>query len=444
MTPQHVAVVGGGYSGTLQAIELLNRGARVTLIERRPPLARGVAYGTAHSDHLLNVRARAMSALADRPDHFADWLAGKGLGGADDFAPRRTYGAYLGELLDGAKAAAGDRLRAIEGEAIDVTSGGPVEIVTLQGGRTISADAVVLALGNLPPERMRGIDADAFGPGVYVSDPWKEGVAAHLTGADTVLLIGTGLTAVDAALMLDSGGFRGRILALSRRGLLPRAHADTPLNAAGMPAPPEPNARALIRCVRAHAAEVGWRAAVDSLRPVTQALWAGAGPAERQRFLRHLRPWWDVHRHRIAPSIAARIRGMQEAGRLEIAAGKIVDAASDGTHAAVTWRARGSDAHQQLRARRIVNCTGPQADIGRAGEPLLDALLAAGRIRPDSCRIGIDVDAECRAVDRSGAPAPRLFAVGPMTKGAFWEIVAVPDIRQQVRRLAERLPAGQA
>jgi uncharacterized NAD(P)/FAD-binding protein YdhS len=185
---------------------------------------------------------------------------------------------------------------------------------------------------------------------------------------------------------------------------------------------------------------VGWHAAVDSLRPVTQAIWAGASLVERQRFLRHLRPWWDVHRHRIAPSIAARVEGMIATGRLEVAAGKIVSVQAADRAALLRWRPRGQASEETIEVRRIVNCTGPQADIVCAGEPLLNALLAAGRIRPDPCRIGVDVDQQCRTLSPEG-PSRTLWAVGPISKGAFWEVVAVPDIRQQVRDVAETLMA---
>jgi uncharacterized NAD(P)/FAD-binding protein YdhS len=440
LTVKHVAVVGGGYTGTLQAIELLRSGLRVTLIEREPPFARGVAYGTSHPDHLLNVRAQAMSAFADAPSHFADWLESKGLGGPGDFAPRRTYGAYLGELLERFRSEAGERFRSLAAEAVDIRSTTEGETVELKGGGAVAADAVVLAVGNLAPETTRGIDPEALGGDVYVSDPWKEDVAAGLTDADTVLLIGTGLTAIDAALMLDSSGFAGRVLALSRRGLLPRAHSDAPMTVPAVDSSLQPRATALLRHVRRTAAGHGWRPAVDSLRPITQSLWEGAEAVERRRFLRHLRPWWDVHRHRIAPSIAARISRMQEQGRLDVAAGKILKTSLGGRYADVKFRPRGSSADVQLRVRRIVNCTGPQADISRAGEPLLDSLMSSGRIGPDVCRIGIDVDMECHTIGSEGA-SQTLFAVGPLTKSASWEIVAVPDIRQQVRALAERLSA---
>jgi len=438
LTQRHVAIIGGGYSGTLQAISLLRRGARVTLIERAEQVGRGVAYSTPHSDHLLNVRAGAMSAFADEPAHFAKWLEARG-GGAADFAERRIYGTYLQELLASAAANAGDRLKIIRGEAADVVRDGVTEIVRLEDGGSVAADAVILSIGNLAPDVPRTIATELRQSAIYVADPWAKDISAGLTPEDQVLLIGTGLTAIDAALMLDSAGFRGRILALSRRGLIPRTHQDPALAAAGLEEMPQADCTSLVRRVRTDAVRIGWRAAVDQLRPVTQALWSAAGVEQRRRFLRHLRPYWDVHRHRIAPSIGARIQGMAEEGRLSFAAGKILSTSLDGETGQVSWRPRGGRETASLVVARIVNCTGPQADISRAGEPLLDRLLASGRIRPDPCRIGIDVDTASRTITAAGETSSSLHAIGPMTRGTFWEIVAVPDIRAQVRAVAETL-----
>ncbi len=441
MSRRHVAVIGGGYSGTLQTIQLLRRGAMVTLIERAERLGPGIAYSTRHSDHLLNVAAGRMSAFPDEPGHFADWLARRGEGGPAEFAQRKLYGAYLEELLDAASVEAGDRLRIDRQEAVDIVSSGGREMVRLRSGDSIEADKAILALGNLEPDVPPGIAPELRSDGIYVADPWASDIAAGLGDADMVLLIGTGLTAIDAALMLDSAGFGGRTLAISRRGLVPRAHSAADRHSSGLEAVPELQGSKLVRFVRREAGRLGWRAAVDQLRPFTQPLWAKSSPEQRRRFLRHLRPWWDVHRHRIAPSISARIQGMERDGRLAFASGKIVSVSPGERGAAVEWRPRGSEEFERLEPARIVNCAGPQMDIARAGEPLLDRLLETGRIRSDVCRIGIDVDAEYRALDSRGHASPSLYAVGPMTRGAVWEIVAVPDIRGQVQALASRVSA---
>ena len=438
MTIRHVAIIGGGFSGALQAINLLrHQGPRATLIERRDVAARGVAYSAAHPDHLLNVRAGNMSALPQQPDHFERWLERTHPHLVGGFAPRLVYGDYLAELLDDARRAAPERLALIQGEATDLARHEEGWRIALADGRTIDADAVILAPGNLPPHIPAGIDPNALPPGSFAAEPWSEDVAEGLTGRDEVLVIGTGLTMIDIALLLDARGFRGKITALSRRGLTPRAHA--PVEPSTLEERPLPSATALLRHVRARSDQVGWRAAVDELRPYTEGIWAAADLTERRRFLRHLRAWWDVHRHRIAPQVAAKVRAMQDQGRLEIAAGKLEGVAAHGDGARVRYRPRGRDDIAQCDVRRIVNASGPQGDLLRTEEPLLRRLLECGLIRPDPLRIGIDVSPQSEVIGADGESCPTLLALGPMTRGTFWEIVAVPDIRRQTWAVARKL-----
>ncbi len=436
----HVVIVGGGFAGALQAINLLRYGAATaTIVERRAHPGRGIAYSAAHRDHVLNVRAGNMSAFPDDPDHFVRWLSERHPELASGFAPRLVYGDYLAGLLAEAAAASGGRLTIVEGEARDVTRDGEAARVHLADGRTLDADAVVLAVGNLMPYSPAGLDDVALPSDAYAQCPWTQPIAAGLTDDDVVLTIGTGLTMIDVALMLEAEGFGGKIVALSRRGLAPRAHAGAQMAPSKLKAAPASTCAHLVRSVRARADAVGWHAAVDELRPFTQAMWRDADLAQRRRFLRHLRPWWDVHRHRIAPQVAEKIAKMQADGRLEIAAGKLVsvEAASTGTR--VTWRPRGDTATRALAVRRIINCTGPQGDLLATDELLLRGLVARGLIRPDRLRIGVDVDELSRTIDRDGSAQPWLLALGPITRGAFWEIVAVPDIRHQTWAVARRL-----
>ena len=436
---RHVAVIGAGFSGTLLAINILRHdGPRVTLIERNSGAGRGIAYSTLHADHLLNVRAANMSAFPDDPDHFVRWLAAHGgQGTAGDFAPRATYGAYLRELLETAREAAPERLTLVTGDVISMSRGQGIGIA-LRDGRAIDADAAVLAVGNLPPDVPFGLDHLTLSPR-YVGDPWTQPVAAGLSDTDTVLLLGTGLTMVDVVLMLETHGFRGRMVAMSRRGLSPHPHAAGPRNEAPLAERPERTLSDLVRMVRERAAAIGWRNAVDELRPYTQAMWARADGAARRRFLRHLRPWWDVHRHRVAPPVAARLSALLDNRRLRVEAGKIVAATVTREGIDVSWRGRGAERAERLDVQRIICCTGPQTDITRSRDPLLRDLAANGIIRPDAEHLGIDVDPDGRAIAADGSVEDRLTVIGPMTRGAFWEIVAVPDIRREAWNLARRL-----
>ena len=438
----HVAIIGAGFSGTLQAINLLRHdGPRATLIERAPEPGKGLAYGAAHPSHVLNVRAGNMSALPDDPGHFVRWLERRGVENASTaFIPRVTYGEYLRQMLDETRRSAGNRLTVIQGEVDDLEVG---ETATLSiGGQSLKADIAVLAVGNLPPHSPPGLDPDALSADRYMGNPWDPAMPQGLTGADTVLVIGTGLTMVDVALTLDAHGYQGRIVALSRRGLLPRPHGPG-ADWKKIDERPDTGTATLLHNVRARADAIGWRNAVDELRPFTQPMWGNATEDQRARFLRHLRPWWDVHRHRLAPEVHARLQAIIDRGQLEVVAGKTLSVEEGPEGVAVSYRPRGADRTETLLARRIVNCTGPLTDLARTDEPLLRKLAARGVIRPDEARLGIDVDNQAQTINASGAVNPALYALGPMTRGAFWEIVAVPDIRTQTWNLARRLSNAQ-
>jgi uncharacterized NAD(P)/FAD-binding protein YdhS len=306
-------------------------------------------------------------------------------------------------------------------------------------GRSFEVDAVVIAAGNLspasPPEAGLGdLPAD-----LYAADPWAVDALADLPPTAPVLLLGTGLTMVDIAIALDAAGHRGRITALSRRGLAPRAHSGRP------PAPPA--ARRVVAAplswrlkqFRRRADEIGWHEAMDELRPHIQSVWRDAGVDERGRFLRHLRPWWDVHRHRMAPAVAGWLERQTLSGRLHLAAGRILSADAEATGARVSWRPRRQTRDETSGFARIINCTGPRADVSKTSDPLLRGLFDSGLVRGDVFGLGLDVQSDGRVIAANGRAEAPIFAVGPITRGAFWEITAVPDIRSQVAGLIEHL-----
>ncbi|QMW23059.1 FAD/NAD(P)-binding protein [Sandaracinobacteroides saxicola] len=426
-----VAIIGAGFSGTMCAINLVRHGAAVDLIDASGHFGGGLAFGRAAPGHLLNVRAANMSALPDAPDHFARWMAHQGMDG-HGFAPRRAYADYLAQLLAESEAAHPGMLARHHGRAVAASPAG----ITLDGGPFLPARATILAAGNFPPVLPPGVDPARLPPGRWHPDPWRLDAPA-LVRAGPVLLLGTGLTMVDVALSLARAG-PAPLHALSRRGLTPRAHADAP--PAPLPDCPRGSLAELLRATRRRAADVGWRSAVDALRPYTASLWQRATLDERRQFLRHLRPWWDVHRHRLAPEVAADVRALRETGRLSVVAGRMVAAVPSPEGIAVRWRGHDGD-ETSLSVAHLVNCTGPAGDPSRAGDPLIGALLARGDVRRDALGLGLDADAQCRALTDAG-PSDWLHLVGPLSRGAFWEMTAVPDIRRQAWMLARRLCAA--
>ncbi len=445
---RRIIVVGGGASGVLLAVHLLRHrpeGLIVTLVERRPELGAGIAYATRHPDHLLNVRASNMSAFPDDPGHFSRWLAARATDcGPDGFAPRRLYGDYLADLTD--PLFLEGQLRRVRGEAVALREDAArLEVLCRDGGSgpetSIRGDAAVVATGNegpsLPPEPWRhaGWGGEQERPPIPHDAP--------------VVVIGTGLTMVDRVLWLLHDGHTGPITAVSRHGLVPQAHRLAPPTAlfetedvpSGEPIVP------LTRWLRgkADAAEragAGWRTAVDGLRPHTQALWGRLPDAERRRFLRHARPFWDVHRHRIAPHAAVQLGEAERQGQLRVLAGRVTGFTPHPGGVAVSVSPRGTGREEVLDAAAVFECRGRSADVSLSENPFLQSLLNGGQARPDALGLGLDVTDSCALIDDEGRASDRIYATGPITAGTFWEIVAIPDIRAQAARLAGALAAA--
>lgn len=438
MSRRRVAVIGSGFSGAMVAANLLKRGREapdVVLIERGERFGPGLAYGTKDPSHLLNVRAGNLSAFADKPDHFARWLKARGQRDAPTtFARRSQYGAYVEAALRGARSFGGPKLERMRDEAVACEREGEGWAVTLGSGKRVAADVVVLALGNGRPAAPSVFD------GVPMIDPW-DAAALKRIGSGDVLLLGAGLTMIDVALALAKRRRKGTIYALSRRGLTPRAH----LQRARPPEPatvdlPLPLSEALHVFRReAQAMEKRgepWQHAVDRLRARTPELWRRLPLETQQRFLRHLRPWWDVHRHRAAPEIETRVSTLRNTGRLKVLAGEIASVTRQGRKFEVFHRGRGSLARHRMEVAAIVNCTGGQLDPRQSEAPLVRQLLEAGHARAQANGLGFDVDVDGHVIGADGAPHGSLFALGPITQGTFWESTAVPEIRVRAAALA--------
>lgn len=439
-----VAIVGGGASGVLTALQLLSgsddSALCVSVHEASGVLGRGIAYGTSDARHLLNVRARHMSAYADVPSDLIDWAHRAGrdpdpLG----FLPRMEFAAYLQDTLAGV---ADHRLTISAGRVDDIVPvGDGFELRTRD--RVALADTVVLAHGNQAPQALSvgGVDLAEL-PG-YLPNPWDLAAIRALPDDAVVVIVGTGLTAIDTAITLLADSPRRRAVMVSRHGLLPHAHIEQqstawvsdvptgPLSADGIAA----FVRGQVEAARAHG--VDWRNVVDGLRPATQSIWGRLDLDERRRFLATYVRDWEVRRHRMAPEVAERIRSYRRDGRLTVLDGGLASVETRGPRSAV----RLAGLPDPVVADAIVNCTGPLTDLDRTTDPLLQALRSRGLVAPDPLRLGLDSTTDGRVVGADGQVVPGLYAVGPPRKGTLWESTAIPEIRTQAAEVA-RLVLG--
>lgn len=438
----HVVIIGGGASGVLMAVHLLvehDRKVRVTLIEGQNAPGQGLAYSTLDPDHLLNTRVHNMSAFPDDPEHFLRWLQEQPSQApvtGQCFVSRKVYGRYLADLmtpwLGGAEP---QRLRVVQDAAVRVQDNARGVVVHLGGGHSIIGDFAILATGHVlerpDPEGVLFRAWDNPGP----VDPQAP-----------VVILGSGLSMVDRVISLLKAGHKGEILAVSRRGLLPQVHASSspiPIGLGDIPlGAPISVMMDWLRSLARRAEQSGgtWRDAVDGIRPHIKSIWRSLPPVERARFLRHAATLWDVHRHRIPPASAAIINSALSSCQLRLVRGAFRGASrSHNGTATVNIRTSGSGENMKLDAGIVFDCRGIRRDPARHASPLIAGLLANGTARIDPLNIGLDVDLSSRLISASGKASDLLFAVGPVSRAAFWEITAIPDIREQCRKLSSRL-----
>lgn len=439
MTPTTIVIIGGGCSGTLAAIQIMRRvnhpALDVILVERAPAAARGLAYDAPSDRCKLNVPARGMSAFPDEQDSFLEWVRGHDPSvTGDEFISRRVYGSYLQDLLRlHATNQNGASLRVISDEVIDLLFRVDTNKwdVVLKDRPALSADYCVLALGNLRRVSFCGVEvASTF------YDPYKRETYESLSRADSLLILGSGLTAVDSVIEAEGSGFRGSYTMLSRHGRIPLPH-EPPGDSQSSRQLPSPESlaglslRSLTKLVVSLAREQGSsQGLIVALRPYLQEIWRRFSDVDKKRFLRHVRPIWEIHRHRIPKSHYDLLEALKRDGRLTVLAGhlKQIQRDSNGAHVKIETR----DAFLERSFGGAILCAGPEGDLNRVGDQLVKNILKRGVIKMGPLGLGGEI-----VEDAPGSS--RLFMIGPLQRESLWEITAVREIREEAVKLADSL-----
>lgn len=451
-----IAIIGGGFSGTLTAVHLLRHSRqtplRVVLINPTPTFGRGLAYRFEDDNLVLNVPAGNMSAFADDPTHFVNYCQAIDPAiTARSFVSRRLYGEYLQYILAQATESHPDVLELKVDEAVAVVRNDTTNEfqVVLASGMNMTVNHVVLALGHQPSKFPLDLGATEQ---QHVIQPWDFSAMHNMAPDAPVVILGSGHTAVDALFSLAAIHRGRRVWLVSRHGLLPQAHRLNPQ----APTPHEfpeflrdvpGSVRHYTRALRRQIAQQqcrghDWRDVLNDLRPHTPQLWQSLTSAEQRRFLRCLLPYWDIHRHRLAPIAAHRLQTLLQSGQAKVIAAHILSIQAHGNGIQVHLRQRGLDTIETIHATAIINCTGPNNCVNTLSHPLFKQLLTAGLLKADANGLGLMVSANYQVMGSHDQPVQGLWYMGPMLKSKYWEAIAVPELRLHAQRLANTLIAA--
>ena len=437
MSRRNIVICGNGASAALLLCALARRGEgskfEVTVIGTGPRLGAGIAYATQNPNHLLNVPAARMSADPLEPQDFENFLAGRGIKPADfaqRFVARGLYADYLDQTLKSLLPRDMQKhVRQIRAQVHGLIRVG-LSWTVLHGEGSTHADLVVLASGLGGPAPIAGRYAKGAAARI-IEIPWGE---PQVDAKDDVLVLGTGLTAMDTVISLRDRGHTGRITLLSRHGMLPATHVPPVKRDALTVFPKSPGA--LLRALKKEAGKTPeeWQGLMDAMRPHWPEIWDGFDEREKGRALRHGLSHWNRHRHRVAPAGAARVR---DAG-VAIIAGRLsalTMTADQRLTATVTHKGKA----QSLAVDRVINCTGPALHKGH--DALMENLIASRQARIGPAGLGLDVDDRNRVTDGDGLAQPSLFALGALTRGRWWEITAIPEISRQAMDIVGHIRA---
>ncbi|HEX8289699.1 MAG TPA: FAD/NAD(P)-binding protein [Pyrinomonadaceae bacterium] len=443
---KRITIIGGGASGTLLAVNLIKHSGsaplEINLVEKSKKIGRGVAYSPIDDIHLLNVPAAKMGAFPDEIEHFHKWLVeNKYEYAPGDFVPRAIYGEYLCEVFADAIAnkAANVSLNLLDDEAIDVFSDEGSALVLLESGEVLPSHKVVLAFGNFTPPDLPTETTGYTASEKYFRNSWDTRILEKVAPTDDVLLIGTGLSAVDNIMSFHRRDHRGKIIAVSKHGWFPAAHKSaTPYQCFKEEIAEQKSVRQIFKTVRRHCRQAeNWRSVIDALRPVTQETWHRLPTEEKRAFMRHLRRVWDISRHRMPPQCSEILDAMQREGKLEVRRGKIRDIQASGGKFEVKYSSKGIE--KTFAVDAIINCVGSESNFEKIEFPLVKCLLEKGEIKPDALALGLDATPDGDVINRANEPSNVISTLGTALKGILWESTAMPEIRVQAKKLALRL-----
>ena len=453
-----VAIVGGGFTGGAVAWHLASRlpagAARIVVFEPRERLGAGLAYDTSDPVHRINVPAVKMSIDPALPEHFAAWLDATGAlsddpdARADDgelYPRRQVFGRYVDAQVGPLVVKGLIEHHRQHVAAVERAGGG--WYITTDGGETLAADIVVIATSHPSPAAPKMLASILEGHPRFVADATVPNALKSIRRDDAVLVVGNGLTSADVIASLTAAGHTGAVTAISRRGLRSRGHAPRLQEPHGdFSGRPIRSIRLLTRRIReairqAAVFDVSWHAVLDAVRAQVPAIWQNLPVEERRRAVRHLRPFWDVHRFRIAPQVEHALDEAVLNGRLDILAASVAAVSYHEGRIRVALKLAHGRGTRIRDFDAVVVTTGPAHGGILDSQSFLSHLAADGIIHADPARLGIACDMDSQALDRANRPVDGLYIAGPLARGTFGELMGLPQVSEHAKTVAGRIIA---
>ncbi len=492
-----VVVVGGGAASVAALVQLVQsfaakqQTASILVVEKSKHIGEGLSYSTSEPDHILNLGADIMSAEPGKPDGFLQWLKRKNIVIDTQYPPRQLFGQYLRELFEETKLAArthGIHVEVMcETEALKVLSCAAERNILLsaRGAHfTVRARQILLCLGHLPTETY----TELKGYPNYFHSVWdKRKAITNIPHDQTIYIVGSRLTAIDTVLELVAHGHHGKIILMSRSGLLPcvigqsRPYAlrylteeklaeatngyERPLSldvllklfwaemsaAEGHIIQPESvlhprvTPRAWLE-KEIHAAETHirpWQSVLVALYPLVPKIWGLLTEEDQLRFMKEFYSPWMAYLAAFPLESARKILRLLASGQLEVKS-HLLEIAYLSSRAQFEFTFQSGE---KLCGDWLINGIGQGYDVTRAASLLLQNMLRQGLLVPHPLG-GVRVDRETLAVQGEGKG---IFVVGELTRGAFLATTDLSQVVNQLRRsvscilrniLAERLKIG--
>ncbi len=433
---KEVVIIGDGFAAAVLVTHLLRKGissSAITVIGSGA-LGKGSAYSCSNLFFRLNVREDLPIIFTDDPLHFSRWAQryindSEARTKAGYFYRRQDFGRYVSELV--AYESKSGQIEQIKARALGLSGSESSWTLELDTHSAITAKQVIIATGNPPPVwPCTVINLNpALSTSCLIENPWTGQGLDAIETQENIILLGGGLTALDAINALVERKHLGMIYVISPRAVLPPAQANWERKV--QPQWPQNLTPAkLIRFMRNYLPSTSttspeWQSAWEELRPNINTIWQQFSPSQKRSLFKRLGWLWNLYRFRASPQTISAYEKLRSKNQIQFVLGRAKEIKYSESKAKV-FLGNGTE----VEGDRIINCTGVASD------PFLNRLIEDQLAIRDPLGHAIAVDENFRVLNLSCKPWNSLWMIGPGTMGSLGDVIAASAIAKQAEQLA--------